>query len=187
MEGLKTIHPALCAVGVLFAAIVALALSTTSAPSQSVSGTGVRGSAGARGCGDGLWKHVYKPQRLLIKHDCITVTGVIVDATAKRSPDGIAHAMDGDAHGWLKVDPPFEHLLDAGNSAIQSGNLVFEVVCHFVVTQESAKPACARFNDHTTIPPIRSHVAVTGSVVRDTQPSGIGWNEIHPVSSIKVQ
>jgi hypothetical protein len=64
---------------------------------------------------------------------------------------------------------------------------VFEVVCHFAVAQATAKPACERFNDHTAIPPIGSHVAVTGSLVRDTQPSGIGWNEIHPVSSIKVQ
>lgn len=187
MKGLKTIRPALCVVAVLFAAIVALALSTTSAPSQPVSGTEVRGSAAVKGCGDGLWKHVYSPRRLLIKHDCITVTGVIVDATKKRSPDGVVHAMDGDAHGWLKVDPPFAHLVDSGNVAYQGGNLVFEVVCHFATAQATAKQACAGFNDHTTIPPIGSHVAVTGSLVRDTQPSGIGWNEIHPVSSIKVQ
>src|SRR5262249_45904075 len=41
-----------------------------------------RGSASQTGCGDGLWKHVYSPSRLLVKQDCLTVTGVIVDATA---------------------------------------------------------------------------------------------------------
>jgi hypothetical protein len=117
----------------------------------------------------------------------MTVTGVIVDAAAKRFPDGVVHAADGDAHGWLKVDPPFAHLVDSGDVSYQGGNLVFEVVCHFATAQASAKPACAGFNDHTSIPPVGSHVAVTGSLVHDTQPSGIGWNEIHPVSSIKVQ
>jgi hypothetical protein len=129
---------------------------------------------------------VYKPQRVTIKQDCVTVTGVIVDATQKRSPDGIVHSLDGDAHGWLKVDPPFASLLDSGNATIQGGNLVFEVVCHFAVEQESAKSACTRFTDHMTIPPLGAHVEITGSFVHDTQPSGIGWNEIHPVSSIKV-
>jgi hypothetical protein len=183
----RALFNALLAVAVLFAAIVAPALSTTSTPSQSVSETGVRGSAAARGCGDGLWRHVYNPTRLLVKDNCMTVTGVIVDATAKRFPDGVVHAADGDAHGWLKVDPPFAHLVDSGDVSYQGGNLVFEVICHFATAQASAKPACAGFNDHTTIPPVGSHVAVTGSLVHDTQRSGIGWNEIHPVSSIKVQ
>jgi hypothetical protein len=183
----RALFNAVLPVGVLFAAIIAPALSTPSTLSQSVSETGVRGSAAVRGCGDGLWKHVFNPTRLLVKDDCMTVTGVIVDATAKRFPDGVVHAADGDAHGWLKVDPPFAHLVDSGDVSYQSGNLVFEVVCHFATAQASAKPACAGFNDHTIIPPVGSHVAVTGSLVHDTQPSGIGWNEIHPVSSIKVQ
>ncbi len=45
-------------------------------------GPGVPGSASMVGCGDGLWQHVYNPSRLLVKQDCVTVTGVIVDATA---------------------------------------------------------------------------------------------------------
>ena len=45
-------------------------------------GPGVPGSASMVGCGDGLWQHVYHPSRLLVKQDCVTVTGVIVDATA---------------------------------------------------------------------------------------------------------
>ena len=151
-------------------------------------GPGVPGSASVVGCGDGLWKHVYNPQRLLVKQDCITVTGVIVDATAtqsKHQADGVRHEGDGDTHGWLQVDPQFANLLNAGNMSDEGGNLVFEIVCHFTVTQTDAKPACAGFKDHTAIPSIGTHVAISGTFVQDTNHSQ--WNEIHPVSSIKVQ
>ena len=73
------------------------AAAPTPAPSPSAipsPGPGVPGSATVTGCGDGLWKHVYNPQRLLVKQDCITVTGVIVAATAtqsKHQPDGVRH------------------------------------------------------------------------------------------------
>jgi hypothetical protein len=53
------------------------------------------------------------------------------------------------------------------------------------VTQTDAKPACAGFTDHTTIPAVGSHIAITGSFV--TEKNHAKWNEIHPVSSIKVQ
>jgi hypothetical protein len=33
------------------------------------------------GCDPNLWNHVYHPQRLIVKHQCISVTGTIVDAT----------------------------------------------------------------------------------------------------------
>ena len=146
------------------------------------------GSTTAKGCGDGLWKHVYKPQRLLIIRDCITVSGVIVDVTSgPHGTDGLVHAADGDAKGWLKVDPPYASLLDRGNTTLQGGHLVFEVMCRFDVEDPSASPACAGFRDRTTIPTVGAHVTVTGSLVRDTQPSGIRWNEIHPVSAIRVR
>ncbi len=151
-------------------------------------GAGTPGSSSTTGCGDGLWKHVYNPNRLLVQNACITVTGVIVDATASQSthqPDGVRHEGDGDTHGWLKVDPQFQNLLNAGNTSDEGGNLVFELVCHFQVTQVDAKPACARFKDTTTIPPVGTHVAITGTFVQDSHHAK--WNEIHPVSSIKVQ
>ena len=64
-------------------------------------GPGVPGSASMVGCGDGLWQHVYHPSRLLVKQDCVTVTGVIVDATAGQAhheADGVRHEPDGDTH-----------------------------------------------------------------------------------------
>lgn len=162
---------------------------STPTPSTDVHpGPGVPGSASVVGCGDGLWKHVYHPQRLLVMQDCLTVTGVIVDATANQSthqPDGVRHEADGDTHGWLKVDPQFASLLNAGNASDEDGNLVFELVCHFKITQADARPACVGFKDSTKIPPAGTHVAITGTYVQDTNHSQ--WNEIHPVSRITVQ
>jgi hypothetical protein len=151
-------------------------------------GPGVPGSSSMAGCGDGRWQHVYHPTRLLVRQDCLTVTGTIVDATASQShhqPDGVRHEGDGDTHGWLQLDPPFATLINAGNTSDEGGNLVFEIVCHYNVTQADAKPSCAGFIDHTTIPPVGTHVAITGTFV--TEKNHAKWNEIHPVSSIKVQ
>ena len=151
-------------------------------------GPGTPGSASEAGCGDGLWAHVYNPSRLLVLNRCATVSGVIVDATANQSthqPDGVRHEADGDTHGWLKVDPQFTNLLDAGNQSAEDGNLVFEIVCHFPVTQADAKPACSSFGDHTVIPPIGTHVVIRGSYVQDQNHAR--WMEIHPVSSITPQ
>jgi len=166
-----------------------LVTATPSAPENAIEpGPGVPGSASMVGCGDGLWEHVYHPSRLLVLQDCVTVTGVIVDATANQShpePDGVRHEPDGDTHGWLQVDPPFAGLINPGNTSDEGGNLVFEVVCHYTVTQTDAKPACAGFTDHTPIPAVGKHVAITGTWVREKNHQH--WNEIHPVSRIEEQ
>jgi hypothetical protein len=119
-------------------------------------------------CDPNLWSHVYHPLRLIVKQQCISVTGTIVDATAGKKPDGVRHEADGDTHGWLKVDPEFENLLNAGNISDEEGNLVFEIVCKFHVSQQDAKAACANYTDHVALPPIGSHVEVVGSLVQDT-------------------
>src|SRR5215472_7499701 len=69
------------------------------------------------GCDVTLWRHVYNPTRLTKKQACVTVTGTIVDATKGRRADGVRHEKDGDTHGWLKLDPEFTHLLNAGNKS----------------------------------------------------------------------
>ncbi len=151
-------------------------------------GPGIPGSAAMAGCGDSLWVHVYHPSRLLVLQDCVTITGVLVDATAHQSrhrPDGVRHERDGDTHGWLKVDPQFANLINPGNTSDEEGNLVFELVCHYPVTQTDAQSTCATFTDRTHIPPVGSHVAITGTLVREKNHNK--WNEIHPVSRIQVQ
>jgi len=135
-------------------------------------------------CDDTLWQHVYNPQRLIVKQPCIAVTGTIVDATNGREPDGVRHEADGDTHGWLKVDSQFQDLLNAGNLNQEGGNLVFEIVCKFNVTQADAQPACSSYHAAITIPPVGSHVQIVGTYVRDTNHAQ--WMEIHPVTSIAV-
>jgi len=110
-----------------------------------------------------------------------------VDATAnqtKKEADGVRHEKDGDTHGWLKVDPEFENLLNDGNKTEEGGNLVFEIICKFPVTQPDAKSACQGYTDHVSLPPVGSHVRIVGRYVQDTFHQK--WMEIHPVTSITV-
>jgi hypothetical protein len=112
------------------------------------------------------------------------VTGTIVDATNGKERDGVRHEDDGDTHGWLKVDPQFESLLNAGNINDEGGNLVFEIVCEFPVTQSDAIAACANYSTAIRVPPVGSRVQIIGTYVRDTNHAQ--WMEIHPVTSISV-
>ncbi len=139
---------------------------------------------GAPQCDSSLWNHVYHPARLIVKQQCIAVTGTIVDATKGTEHDGVRHEADGDTHGWLKVDAGFENLLNAGNLSDEGGNLVFEIVCRFPVTQPDAKTACKNYTDHVTLPAVNSHVRIVGTYVQDTFHAK--WMEIHPVTSIEV-
>lgn len=147
--------------------------------------------ARAQTCDQTLWQHVYHPQRLNARNACVAVTGTIVDATVtekKRRKDGVRHEPDGDPHGWLKVDPAFESLLNDGNRKAEQGNLVFEVVCQFKVKQKDAKAACKGFHSSVVIPPVGSHVRITGALVEDDEkaPGHFQWMEIHPVTKIEV-
>jgi hypothetical protein len=119
-----------------------------------------------------------------VKQQCATVTGTIVDATAGKQPDGVRHEADGDSHGWLKVDPEFENLLNAGNLSDEGGNLVFEIICKFRVSQQDAKAACTNYTDQVSLPPVGSHVQIVGTLVQDSFHAQ--WMEIHPVTRITV-
>jgi hypothetical protein len=161
-------------------------LRIVASPSSSQPATDPESATAGNGatCDETLWSHIYHPTRLVVKQPCATVTGTIVDATNGREPDGVRHEADGDTHGWLKVDAGFEDLLNPGNLSNEGGNLVFEIVCEFKVTQEDAKPACNNFTGAVKIPPVGSHVQIIGSYVRDTNHAQ--WMEIHPVTSIKL-
>jgi len=135
-------------------------------------------------CDSVLWTHVYHAPRLIKKKDCVAVTGTIVDATHGKRADGVRKEADGDTHGWIKLDPEFSGLLNAGNTSDEGGNLVFEIVCKFPVKQADAVASCAHFTNSVTLPPVGSHVRVVGSYVQDTNHAQ--WMEIHPVTSITV-
>ena len=154
-------------------------MSTAPAPTD----TALSASSGAQ-CDASLWNHVYHPQRLIVQKQCAAVTGVIVDATNGKQSDGVRHEADGDTHGWLKVDPQFQDLLNAGNLSAEGGNLVFEIVCRFPVTQADAKAACQGYTDTVKLPAVGSHVRIVGTYVQDTFHAQ--WMEIHPVTSITV-
>ncbi len=91
-------------------------------------------------------------------------------------------AKDGDDHIRLKLDPQFANLTNYANDSGQDGDLVLEPICQHTVTQEDAIDSCQNFNYIIDIPPVGTHVQVTGSYVLDT---AHGWNEIHPVTSIE--
>lgn len=130
-----------------------------------------------------LWGHIYHSGRLRVLQATASVTGTIVDATAGKQKDLCRHEKDGDGHCWLKLDPGEEQFLNQANMDSQGGNLVYEPICRYRVTQEDAKAACQGFTQQITIPPVGTHVRLTGSHVLDTQH---GWNEIHPVSQIEI-
>ena len=62
---------------------------------------------------------------------------------------------------------------------------MFEIVCHYSVTQTDAKSSCSGFKDHTTIPKVGTHIAIRGTFVQEQNHKK--WNEIHPVTSIEVK
>jgi hypothetical protein len=102
----------------------------------------------------------------------------------ERTEDGVRHEPDGDTHGWLKLDPGQEKFLNSGNKTHEGGTR-FEMVCIFPVTQADAKAACQGFSEGVKVPPVGSHVAITGIWVLDT--AHFRWFEIHPVTSIVVK
>lgn len=168
-------------VGWVYAKLLAISPAPPVLPAAPT-GTTTPGAAPAAACDGTLWNHVYHPTRLIVKTACVTVTGTIVDATSGGQPDGVRHEADGDTHGWLQVDPQFQSLLNAGNQSAEGGNLVFEIICRYPVTQKDAQSACSGYTDHVQLPPVGSHVSITGSYVQDTFHAQ--WNEIHPVTGI---
>ena len=143
------------------------------------------GISNAQSCDPSLWKHVYNKQRLIVKSQCASVTGVIVDATHGKRKDGVRHEADGDCHGWLKLDQGQEEFLNKGNASDEEGNLVYEIVCLFPVTQKDAISSCPKsYKNQVKLAPVGSHVRITGSWVQDTNHAK--WFEIHPVMSIDI-
>jgi hypothetical protein len=153
-------------------------------PAQLVKQSGATTVIG--GCDENLWSHTYHAQRLQISERCASVTGVIVDATDGKRKQGCRSEADGDLHCWLTLDVwPVDQskYLNQGNLLKQDGNLVFEPMCQHKVTQVDAMAACKNWHQDLKLPPVGTHVRITGAAVLDTQH---GHREIHPVSSIEI-
>ena len=136
-------------------------------------------------CDPTLWTHVYHPQRLKIIQACITVTGYLRDATRGRQKDGCRHEADGDGHCFLELDPQFASLLLPGNKEAEMGYLVFEPVCRYKVTQKDALSACVHYHQSLVVPPVGSHISLTGALITDLDHQPL-HNEIHPVTRIDI-
>ena len=130
-------------------------------------------STSSNQCDQSLWDHVYNPSRLQVVDQCRTVSGVI---------DSIRTEKDGDYHIQVKLDPEFSDLINSANVNGQFGDLVVEPICVNPVTQASAIAACQNFHQNIAVPPVGTHVQITGSYVLDNEHGG--WAEIHPVTSI---
>jgi hypothetical protein len=124
-------------------------------------------------CDQSLWNHVYDPTRLTVLNQCMTVTGTVAESNVDE---------DGDQHFLVKLDPGQDQLLTKKNIKKKNGDLVAEIVCANKAKIKKAKPACAGWSNPVRLPSVGAHVSVTGTFVLDTHN---GWNEIHPVSSVK--
>jgi hypothetical protein len=135
--------------------------------------TAVTSSQSSNQCDQTLWKHVYQSSRLHVLNSCIAVSGIIESNRAE---------ADGDTHLRLKLDPQFTKLVNSANIKDQNGDLVLEPICQHLVIQPNAFFACIGSHQNMNIPPIGTHVKVTGSYVLDTWHGK--WAEIHPVTTI---
>jgi hypothetical protein len=132
-------------------------------------------SSSSNQCDESLWNHVYNPQRLQVVEPCKTVLGIIESKGVE---------ADGDFHIRLKLDSQFANLINQANVNGQLGDLVVEPICMNPVKQQDAVSACQNFHQALNIPPVGSHVQVTGSYVLDKEHGS--WAEIHPVTSISL-
>jgi len=140
------------------------------APGQS-SVTGTSGSPGATCAATDQDQYVYHPDRLQVVQSCLRVSG-IVDAVRKEA--------DGDKHILLKLDAPYQHLLQPANKN-ELGDLVIEPICIDQVTQQDAIDICASDPDPyaAALPNIGDHVWMEGRYVYDLDHGS--WAELHPL------
>ena len=116
--------------------------------------------------------HIYHTERLLLIQSNLTVSGTV---------EHIINEKDGDIHIRLKLDSNL-NLLNDKNYSAQHGCLVLEIICACKVTQPDAITACKNYKNTIPIPSVGQHIIVTGDYVLDKQH---GWNEIHPITSLR--
>ena len=117
-------------------------------------------------------KHVYRPWRLIVHNQCITVRGFVRK---------VIKEPDGDYHIRLEVDRAFRKVLNFGNQFELHGDLVLEPVCVHETKHDFEEKACKDYTSNVLIPNVGDHIAVTGQYVTDIMHF---WREIHPVYEI---
>jgi hypothetical protein len=132
-------------------------------------------AAASTGCRSGNpLANVRAPSRLQIKSPCKTASGVVIETRAE---------SDGDIDVFLRPDPAFANLLNAGNRTKLKNSLLLEIV-------PADQPGCVKgkrvqFGTCTgagvATPKVGSHVTATGPYVLDTNHNHM---ELHPVWDI---
>jgi hypothetical protein len=125
-------------------------------------------------CDASLWNRVYNPTRLTQVNSCVTATGTVAESTADD---------DGDQHFLLDLDKGQKALLNKRNVKKKKGDLVVEIVCVNPVKLKKVKQTCAGYRNTILVPPVGSHVRVTGTYVMDGHND---WMEIHPASRVEL-
>ncbi|MEO5569741.1 MAG: hypothetical protein ABIT08_02305 [Bacteroidia bacterium] len=158
----------------IFTVVILLLLHYAGAEKTFAQSSSTAAEMEADGCKHSLWKHVYDPSRLEIMDSCISVTGILKESKAED---------DGDQHLLLQLDAGQDELLTKKNYKKKNDDLVLELVCANHIKDKKAKKACKGFKNNIQVPPVGTHVKVTGSYVID---SHNGWAEIHPVTKMEV-
>jgi hypothetical protein len=138
--------------------------------------SGSTSTAASSACSGDPHAHVYHPDRLQLLAACVTVAGTIESDTPQ---------ADGDEHVRLRLDPgqtcAGQLCLNGGNASGQRGDLLLEPVCQHGPTQEDAIATCSGWQNGMVVPPVGTHVIVSGPWVLDLDH---GWNELHPLEAV---
>ena len=116
-------------------------------------------------------QYVYRPARLRPIRPCLRVAGTVVASSTE---------ADGDVHLDVRLDAPYQGLLNPGNLQ-EGGNLIVEPVCRFLPLQAEAIRVCASDPDpyEDALPGVGDHVWLEGRYVLDLQHHA--WAELHPL------
>jgi hypothetical protein len=116
-------------------------------------------------------RYVYHPARLHVLQSCIRVAGVV---TVSRVGND-----DGDVKLQVRLDPPYQALLQPANR-LEQGDLVVELVCVSLPLQPDALDACVG-DGHplTLLPTPGQHVWMEGRYVLAGEHGD--WAELHPL------
>jgi hypothetical protein len=119
---------------------------------------------------------VYQPDRLQVLDPCAHVEGIIVSVIPE---------PDGDYHVWINVDEQYRRLLNTENHFQGRPALLAEITpdCPLNTNPPNASSAAQCPKSEIPVPKQSERIAIDGPWVLDTNH---GWNEIHPVDTLKV-
>ncbi len=118
-------------------------------------------------------RYVWRASRLQFVQTCIRASGTVIQVAA-------GGGADGDVHIDLRVDPPYEGLVNGGNQK-NEGYLMVEAVCQIPPPMMEALRICASDPDPYVgpFPKVGDHVWMEGRYVLDLQ--HYSWAELHPL------